>query len=51
MVEEEDMELTSPYKHIKTTSTCGIILTENELETGKELLYNKSCKKVFHVTG
>ena len=28
------MELASSHKHIKSTSTCGTILTENELETG-----------------
>ena len=29
MVEKEDKELTSSHEHIKDTSTCGTILTEN----------------------
>ena len=29
------MELTSPHKHIKNTSTRGKILMENYLETGR----------------
>ena len=29
IVEQEDTELTITYRHIKNTSTCGIIFTEN----------------------
>ena len=32
------------HEHIKNTSTCGVILTENKLETGRET-YNQGCKK------
>lgn len=49
MVEKEDVELTSP--HIKNTSTCGTLLTENQLETAEDLLYNQSCTKDPHMTG
>ena len=50
MAEFEDMKLTSPHAHIKNMPTCGTIPLENQLKTGKELLYNQSCKKDFHVT-
>lgn len=30
------MELTSLYERIKNTSTSGVILTENYLETGRK---------------
>ena len=36
MAEQEDMELTSPHEHIKNISTCGVILTETKLETGRK---------------
>ena len=36
MAEWEDMEITSPYKQIRSASTCGTILTENQLETGRQ---------------
>lgn len=32
------MELTSPHKDIKNTSTYGVILIENDLETGRKTL-------------
>ena len=36
MVEEqEDLEFTSPHKHIKNTSTNGTILTEHMLNTSR----------------
>ena len=35
MVEQEDtnLELTCPQESIKNTSTCGVMLTEDDLET------------------
>lgn len=38
MVEQEDDELTFPCEHITNTSTCGTILPENELDTGRKTL-------------
>ena len=38
IVQQEDMDLTSSPKHIKNTSACGTILTENQLETGRRSL-------------
>ena len=32
------MELTSLHKHVKVTSTCKAILTENKQETGRKTL-------------
>lgn len=49
VMEYEDMELTSPHKHIKNTSTCGTFLTENPLQTGRSPIQPKL--KDLHVTG
>ena len=38
MAEYENAELTSTQEHSKNTSTCGIILTEIKLETGRKIL-------------
>lgn len=35
MAEYENVELTSPYKHTKNTSTCAISLSEYYLENGR----------------
>lgn len=35
MLEQEDVDLPSPDKHLKITSTYGTILTENWLEIGR----------------
>ena len=35
IVEQEDMELTITYRHIKNTSTCGIIFTAYLLNTAR----------------
>lgn len=45
MAEWEDSEITSPHKHIKNTSTCGALLTESWLETGRKTFYNQGWKK------
>ena len=34
--EWEDVDSNSLQEHIKNTSTCGSVLTENELETGRK---------------
>ena len=44
---EQDTELICFHEHIKNTSTCGAVLTENWLETGwknhlQQRLYEKS---------
>lgn len=38
VVEQEDMVLTSPHKHIKSGSSCGTLLTENYLQTERTLI-------------
>ena len=43
MMEQEDAKLVSLSEHIKNTSTCGTILTENKLETGRKII--KAIKK------
>lgn len=43
---QEDAKLTSPYEHIKNTSTCRAILTENKLETGRKTHTNKIVRKI-----
>ena len=43
MMEQEDAKLVSLSEHIKNTSTCGEILTENKLETGRKII--KAIKK------
>ena len=48
MAEQEDAELTSPHKHIKSTSTCGAILTENKLETGKKTIMQPRLYRNIH---
>lgn len=45
---QEDAKLTSPYEHIKNTSTCRAILTENKLETGGKTYITKAVKKDPH---
>ena len=48
MAEEEDAGLTYTHKHMKNTSTCGAILTENKLETGKKavkMIHTESTRK------
>lgn len=45
MVEQDDAELTYPYKQIKNTSICAAALSENELETGREMSTTKAAKK------
>ena len=49
MAEQEDMELTSPHKHIKNTSTCGTILTENKLETVRRTPIQPKLQERFQV--
>ena len=43
MMEQEDAKLVSLSEHIKNTSTCGEILAENKLETGRKII--KAIKK------
>ena len=45
MVEQEETKLNSRYEHIKNTSTCGAVLTENKLEAGRKTLINQGCKE------
>lgn len=45
MAVKEAAELTSPHKHMKNTTMCGAILTENNLETAERLLYSEDCKE------
>lgn len=35
MAEQEEAKLTFPQEHIKNIPTCGEILNENKLETGR----------------
>jgi len=35
------VELTFPHKHIKNTSPCGTLFTENQLETGRRSIQPK----------
>lgn len=59
MAEQEDIDLMYPYKLIKikillkiNKSTCGIIFTENKLETGKkESSTIKSVSKIHRDSG
>lgn len=50
ITEWEDMEITSPYKHIKSASTCGKFSQKTSWKLADKLLYNQSCKKDFQVT-
>ena len=43
-----DSELTFPHAHIKTTSTCGVILIENKLETNRKTYTTRTVRK-FHM--
>jgi hypothetical protein len=45
IVEQEDMELTITYRHIKNTSTCGIIFTAYLLNTARRPLTAKKARK------
>lgn len=40
-----------PHEHIKDTSTCRAILTENKLETDRKTLIQPSYKKDPHGIG
>ena len=51
MAELEDMGLRSPHEHIKNASTCGTILMENQLETGRITPIQKGYRKDSHITG
>lgn len=44
------MELTSHHKHIKTTSICRTILTEQQLKSCRRSQRNQSCEEETHVT-
>lgn len=44
-MEQENAELTSFYEHIQNTSTCGTILTENKLDTGRKTHIIKAIRK------
>ena len=46
--EWEDVDSNSLQEHIKNTSTCGSVLTENELETGRKAHTTKAVKKDPH---
>lgn len=35
---EEDVELPSTHEHIKNTSTCGVTLGVNKIETSRNAL-------------
>lgn len=45
MAEKKNMKLTSLHEHIKNTSICGVILTENQLETGRKTSITTAVKK------
>ena len=47
MADQEDVELTSPHKHIKNTSTCGTVLTENQLKASRRSLIQPKLKERF----
>ena len=38
-------EFTSSREHTENTCTCRAILTANNLETGRRLLYKQGCKE------
>lgn len=45
------MELTSPHKDIKNSSTYGVILTENKLKTGRNSYTTKALRKIHTESG
>ena len=45
------MGLTSPHEHIKNTSICGKILTENYLETARKTFVQPGFRKDRHRIG
>ena len=46
VVQQENVKLTYSYRHIKNTSTCGTILTENQLETGRRSLIQPKLQEI-----
>lgn len=50
MAEEKDVEFISSHKYMKNTPTCGTILTEYLLNTGRDLIIPKLQEKNHHIT-
>ena len=51
MADKKNMKLTSLHEHVRNTSMCGKIFTENYLETGRKTCTAKALSKERHRTG